>query len=367
MSRPLEGGPIRHFFTGMFNYVLYNMLSLDDEREGNQGSVMTSNLNPEHMRQIVNSVSMLLEKQKSSPNESETLGVLVDPMLDALGWNTRDLSEVRREYRHGTGHNPVDRALFLDGQPVLFVEAKALSENLDDTKWINQTLSYANSCNVPWACLTNGIEWRIYNVHARQEATGKLFRTIRVDEGACVDRFGIISKDSMRPKSVLDQMWENCLVDQQVIRLLSSVADEPTMIRAVRKCLPHVKTKDLEDSLRRIRISTIDEVMSASATDVEMPAEDEVTSGKRDVVRVSWLIESGLIRQGASLSIVDEPEHDATLNEDGDVEYRGEVMSMNAWVAKATGRKGYSVYRAVLCDGEPLKDIKDRYVRSDNG
>ncbi len=66
--------------------------------------------------------------------ESNTKSVLIEPVLRALGWDVEDLDEVRREYRRKPSDNPVDYALFLLRTPRLFVEAKALKENLNDDR-----------------------------------------------------------------------------------------------------------------------------------------------------------------------------------------------------------------------------------------
>jgi hypothetical protein len=62
--------------------------------------------------------------------ESDTIRVLVLPVLQALGWDLQDVEEVRSEYRHASADNSVDYALFLHGSPVLFVEAKAVGVRL---------------------------------------------------------------------------------------------------------------------------------------------------------------------------------------------------------------------------------------------
>lgn len=83
--------------------------------------------------------------------ESDTIRVLVLPVLQALGWDLQDVEEVRSEYRHASADNPVDYALFLHGSPVLFVEAKALGVSL---------LSFKYSCLLSPFNQRNGIPIR---------------------------------------------------------------------------------------------------------------------------------------------------------------------------------------------------------------
>jgi len=58
-----------------------------------------------------------------SISETDTRTTLIDPVLRALGWDTEELDEVRREYRRRPADNPVDYALLLLRMPRLFVEA----------------------------------------------------------------------------------------------------------------------------------------------------------------------------------------------------------------------------------------------------
>lgn len=60
--------------------------------------------------------------------EIRTRYTLVDPILQALGWDLEDPSQVKVEYETTDPPNPhrVDYALFSEGKPVIIVEAKAL-------------------------------------------------------------------------------------------------------------------------------------------------------------------------------------------------------------------------------------------------
>ena len=118
-----------------------------------------------------------------SIGEENTKNVLIEPVLRALGWDVEELDEVRREYRRRPGDLPVDYALFLLRTPRLFVEAKALGENLADHKSVNQLLGYASVAGCEWAVLTDGNEYRIYNANAAGPEEEKLFRRITIASG----------------------------------------------------------------------------------------------------------------------------------------------------------------------------------------
>lgn len=206
----------------------------------------------------IENLTGLISNYASRPgrvNESNTIRALVTPMISALGWDISDLDEVQSEYRHKSNDNPVDYALFLDGSPALFVEAKALDEKLDDRKWIVQTLNYANACNVEWAVLTNGVEWRVYNVHAKAEAEDKLFYTAHVD-GADVEetarRLMMLSKNGMAPKHALDQLWREASVDRAMRHVIETLPDNRAAVRAMARASDGLSEKDVREALRRL-------------------------------------------------------------------------------------------------------------------
>jgi predicted transport protein len=92
--------------------------------------------------------------------EAETKAVLIEPILDALGWDTRDLASVRREVPVAGGTNVDYGLLDSDGDVRLHVEAKALRTKLG-IKVVTQTVNYANGAGVPWAVLTDGLRWHV--------------------------------------------------------------------------------------------------------------------------------------------------------------------------------------------------------------
>ena len=98
-------------------------------------------------------------------NEIRTRTALVDPLLNALGWDTTNPAMVIPEYAAGSG--TADYALLRvapDGNtPVIaFIEAKRLHEPLENHR--AQMLTYANMTGVKYAGLTNGDRWELYEV-----------------------------------------------------------------------------------------------------------------------------------------------------------------------------------------------------------
>ena len=94
-------------------------------------------------------------------NETRTRMALIDPLLQALGWDVSDPSVVTPEY--SVGASRVDYALLTPtGNPSALVEAKKLDESLASHRM--QMLNYANISGIPHAGLTDGNHWEMYTV-----------------------------------------------------------------------------------------------------------------------------------------------------------------------------------------------------------
>ena len=94
-------------------------------------------------------------------NETRTRMALIDPLLQALGWDVFNPAVVTPEYN--LSGNRADYALLnVDGKPAAFVEAKRLGESLESH--LMQMLNYANMSGVPYAGLTDGNHWKLYRV-----------------------------------------------------------------------------------------------------------------------------------------------------------------------------------------------------------
>ncbi len=218
-----------------------------------------------------------LRQRRKRIGEQDTKGSLIDPVLSALGWNLRDPDEVSREYRRKPQDNPVDFALFLLRSPCLFIEAKALNTNLDDRKWAAQTISYAAVVGVEWCVLTNGDEYRLYNVHASVPVEEKQFRQVQISDAIkmeyTLDTLDLLSKDKMGENS-LSVLWKAHFIDRRVKGVLDDLFRglDRSLVALVRKRTDGLTRSEVEKSLKRadVRIdfpvaSTLPEIPSVPA------------------------------------------------------------------------------------------------------
>jgi len=98
--------------------------------------------------------------------EETTKQALILPLFDTLGFSSCDPTKVKAEYGANLpgikANERVDYALFVSGNPVMFIEAKSCTEKLTDHT--GQLARYFNSTpGVSVAAITNGREWRFYS------------------------------------------------------------------------------------------------------------------------------------------------------------------------------------------------------------
>ncbi|MBC7340866.1 MAG: type I restriction enzyme HsdR N-terminal domain-containing protein [Clostridia bacterium] len=108
--------------------------------------------------------AQIAERKNHVVNEEMGKQVLVMPFIQALGFDVFNPLEVRPEYIADFGKKKgekVDYAIFKDGTPVMFIEAKSVTENLENHD--AQLARYFNATpEVRIAVLTNGVVYKFF-------------------------------------------------------------------------------------------------------------------------------------------------------------------------------------------------------------
>lgn len=319
---------------------------------------MAGNDEAGQLRRALTAVGERIARHRgSSIGEQNTKVSLIMPVLRALGWDIEDLDEVRLEYRRKPSDNPVDYALMLQREPVLFVEAKGLGENLEDRRWASQVISYAAVAGVEWVVLTDGDAYRIYNAHAPVPVEDKLFRSVRIsrDLDEAAEALRLLSKDEVRRKS-LGELWRAHSIDSRVRRAVEEIfapEPDPWLVRRLARDLDRITPGDVKAALGRARISLdfpAAEPAAAAGLNLEPAsgaAPEKIDSQPERAVPASYdvtvtdLIEAGLIRPGAELrKKYLGQELTARIEADGRVRFGGKVYRS---VSTAAGAARVSV------------------------
>ena len=123
-----------------------------------------SSQSPNDLSKVISSLNTSIEKHRRelSTSEKRTRQVLIDPLLEALGWNLADLNEVYVEYNVGRGR--ADYAMFAGKDtPSFIVEAKKLGRPL--VEGVSQSRVYCNELGIQHFVVTNGLSWAIYEMN----------------------------------------------------------------------------------------------------------------------------------------------------------------------------------------------------------
>ena len=105
-----------------------------------------------------------LELKDNISTEEATKNAFIMPFIQALGYDVFNPTEVVPEYVTDVGTKKgekIDYALFQNGSPVILVECKHWSKNLNLHD--NQLLRYFHVSKAKFGLLTNGIEYRFFS------------------------------------------------------------------------------------------------------------------------------------------------------------------------------------------------------------
>jgi len=112
------------------------------------------------------------ETRWTSTPERDTTTKFIHPLLEALGWNIRDLNEMREEVsaKPSGKDRRIDLVLYLKREPYIGMEIKGLSWGPvnDDSKetvqyWIQKLLEKSRYLNVEYAVLTRFLETLVFD------------------------------------------------------------------------------------------------------------------------------------------------------------------------------------------------------------
>jgi hypothetical protein len=200
--------------------------------------------------------------RRDPTKETPTRTIVIDPLLEALGWDVRDPDEVHLEYPTIDGKS-VDYALKLNQRPVLLVEAKAIGDPLEDVKAITQVVGYAANNGIVWCVLTNGVKWQVYRSMEKCPAPDKLMFEVSLDpaesDGMSIEQVAAklwrLSREET-VKGTLDAIGEQTFTDGKVRKALQSLmADPPSpFLKLVRRMAndENLSPKRIKQSLARI-------------------------------------------------------------------------------------------------------------------
>ena len=190
--------------------------------------------------------------------EADVGSKFVLPFLEALGWDTKNIDEVREQRRTLTG--PVDYSLNLSKRPRLLVEIKRLTENLDGHRVVRgktetfpeQAIRYAWHLKVDWVVLTNFDELRLYYSHVIKPQDGLIFKLRTNEYSENFDRIWALSKESVFA-GVLETYESRRTrrdIDEEVLEGLFE--SRKTLVNITRSRNPVLSKEDVRECVQKI-------------------------------------------------------------------------------------------------------------------
>ncbi len=115
------------------------------------------------LQQVIEKLQEMIGRHRDylSENETRTRQVLIDPLLQALGWDVSDPDIVQLEYK--VKQKRADYVLMWNGKPIAVIEAKRLGSSIEDNE-TTQVHAYANQNGIPYMIATDGDRWEMYEV-----------------------------------------------------------------------------------------------------------------------------------------------------------------------------------------------------------
>lgn len=199
----------------------------------------------EFKEKLLSHVEHIKQVGSHCTTEETTKQALILPFLNILDFNPFDPQKVKAEYGANLpgvkASERVDYALFSDGNPVMFIEAKSYNEKL--TNHAGQLARYFNSTpGVSIAAITNGREWRFFtDLKLPNIMDESPFLAVNFDALAESDveqlaqfRYDCFQPDRLRSfaeervyQELFQGVIESCLreVDQEFVRFVANRAN----------------------------------------------------------------------------------------------------------------------------------------------
>jgi type I restriction-modification system DNA methylase subunit len=118
------------------------------------------------VERLVRKFKALSTRERRAHTEEDTCKGFILPLFHALDWKTGNAAEVSAEVKVSRGW--VDYAFRLGGIPRFFLEAKRVTEDLTDPRWVKQAIDYAWTKSVTWALLSDFEGLRVFNAEFKE-------------------------------------------------------------------------------------------------------------------------------------------------------------------------------------------------------
>jgi hypothetical protein len=153
--------------------------------------------------QMTNLIEKVKKLRNKDINEAQTKDWLIRPFFEYLGWDFSNPDEVIPEDTDVAGKRP-DYTFKIDNEAKVLIEAKQITNKLDDIKMINEKMAYCSNAQVPFLIITNGFNYNIYYSKLDGPNTEKLLFDFQLDEDIDEENINRLRKESVKDNELLD-------------------------------------------------------------------------------------------------------------------------------------------------------------------
>ena len=263
--------------------------------------------------------------------EETTKIALITPFLRLMGYDTTNPAEVRAEYTADVGSKKgekVDFAILEDGEPIIFIECKPATNDLN-TDNISQLFRYVAITDVQIGLLTNGIEYKFFTTGDDNKMDEKPFLDI--------DILNLTKKDI---KELEKFAKPNFNVDEVVSR-----ADNLKYRNLIKKTLLSEFEEPSEEFVIAIARQVYDGILTPNVKE---------RFGTLIAVAVNEIIGEKINRSLKDAIANNEEEQEDNLDEEIDIE--------NGIITTDTEKEGYFIIRSIASEviNPDMVAIRDR-------
>jgi len=285
---------------------------------------------------LTKKIPMLAERieslKESVATEEATKHSFVMPFLQMLGYDVFDPTVIVPEYIADTGkrkHEKVDYAILSDGEPLILIEVKKHSENLD--LHVDQLYRYFSVTNNKFAILTNGVEYRFYT----ESETNRM------------DHVPFLSINLLAPKKREIKELEKFAKDELDIDKIMSLANKRKYINGIKEVLEAEINEPSDEFAKHFASKLVDGRMTQQ---VVSEFQDHLRASLREIIMDIANEKLNAIKSGLAL----ESDHDETDDPEPDngIETTEEEMT------------GFYIVKSILANTLPLDKVAHRDTKS---
>lgn len=217
--------------------------------------------------------------QAKDINESDTVTIVSDILSDVFGYDK--YSEITSEF--AIKKTFCDLATQIGGVTKLLMEVKAVGLELKD-QHVKQAVDYGANAGIEWVVLTNGVDWRVYNIVFGKPVMAELvynfnLTTLNPKKQNELEMLYYLSRESMAKgnRTSLDDFHSQ----QQLVNkvMIAQILMADPVLDTVRKTLRKLSA-DLKISNDEIQHIITDEIIKRDVLD-----DDRAADAKKKVAK----------------------------------------------------------------------------------